>query len=578
MAVKFGIRNYSRSGNTITFTVVALNANGSIDTGYTGPFELTGFNFSGSGTYEFNANHQGQRFITVTIGNPNSLALIDADFPGSRASANLAITAPVGTFGPVYLQETGDHLIIGNVGNEAYYGNDGNDLFMFQQGGDDFASGGGGDDGFYFGAAYTLADRVEGGAGTRDQIALQGNYQGAFGPGVTLGSMPGVEMVVLLPGNDTRFGDFSGSLYNYIVVADGNTVVSENRLTIQANTLQAGELFYFDGSATSIDYIIYGGRGFNGLVTGSGNDGFFFGDGRFNNDVVDGNGGSDQLGLQGNYTGANAISFGGGQLLDMEFIVLLSASDNRFGASGGTVGYDLTMHDGNVAAGQRMIIQGNTLKAGETLTFNGAAELDGGFQIFSGRGDDVLSGGQGADEIWGGAGADTITGNGGADVLRGGAGNDLFVYNFASDSTDSARDEIADFALGDIIRLSGLAANSGGGSFAFIGSNDPTGARQVQVVQFEAAATVNVYIDGDAIPDLVINVTLLGGHALGIGDFSGVGVMQHPAQAFDGVLDRAHKLWDHDVSGGVLYRLGDPDLIETPDALHALPSTSDLLL
>jgi len=37
-----------------------------------------------------------------------------------------------------------------------------------------------------------------------------------------------------------------------------------------------------------IDFTVYAGRGFNGMLGGTGNDGFFFGDGRFNDDVVDG--------------------------------------------------------------------------------------------------------------------------------------------------------------------------------------------------------------------------------------------------------------------------------------------------
>ena len=37
MAVKFGIRNYSRNGNKVTFALVA-NADGSIDTNFTGGF------------------------------------------------------------------------------------------------------------------------------------------------------------------------------------------------------------------------------------------------------------------------------------------------------------------------------------------------------------------------------------------------------------------------------------------------------------------------------------------------------------------------------------------------------------
>ena len=80
------------------------------------------------------------------------------------------------------------------------------------------------------------------------------------------------------------------------------------------------------------------------------------GTGRFNaGDTVNGGGGSDQIGLQGDFAGGSALTFGAGQLTSVEFLVLMSASDTRFG--GGNVGqsfsYDVTMSDGNVAAGQR---------------------------------------------------------------------------------------------------------------------------------------------------------------------------------------------------------------------------------
>ena len=577
MAVKFGIRNYSRVGNQVTFTLVALNADGTIDTNYTGAFTWGLNGMSDPGLALFSAGDMGQRTYTTTILDPNVRTGVAANFPGSANGANLSVSPPGGTPG-VSFGNAGDHLLVGGAGNDTINGNNGNDLFLLQQGGNDTVHGGGGDDGFYFGAAYTVADVVNGGAGTRDQVALQGNYAG----GVTLGSLVGVEMVVLLPGNDNRFGG-GGGPFSYAIVADANTVVSGNRITVQANTLRASENFSFDGSASGIDFLIYAGLGANFLTGGSGDDGFFFGQFRFTpNDFVNGGGGSDQLGLQGSYLGASAINFGAGQVTNVEFIVLLSASDNRFGAFGGIVNYDLTMHDSMVAAGQSMVIQANTLRAGETFIFNGSFENDGSFRIFSGAADDFIVGSQNADEIWGGAGNDFIVGTGGADILRGGAGNDTFSYREITDSTPGARDQILDFASGDLISLAALASNTGGGNFTFIGDGAQTGARQVQVSQTGNQATVNVYLDGDANPDMVIDVTLLGGLVLGIGDFSGVSAMQRldqPKDAFDTLSGGGlSKLWSHEASGAAMFRLGDPDLIDMPGALHALPGSSDLLI
>jgi Ca2+-binding RTX toxin-like protein len=93
--------------------------------------------------------------------------------------------------------------------------------------------------------------------------------------------------------------------------------------------------------------------------------------------------------------------------------------------------------------------------------------LAGGDLLTGSIGDDILHGAAGNDTINGGNGADTINGgadndssNGGFgfDELSGGAGVDTFVYNFASQGTDS----ILDFVSGtDKLEIS--ASGFGGG-------------------------------------------------------------------------------------------------------------------
>jgi methionine-rich copper-binding protein CopC len=460
--------------------------------------------------YRGNLNVNGSDTLTVTTSDNGS-----SGSGGTRTDTDT-----------VAISLAPDNVINGDGGNNNLDGTPLGDLFDLRQGGNENVRGFDGNDGFYFGAAYTVADIVDGGAGNLDQIGLQGNYSG----GVTLGSMAGVEMLVLLSGANAGFGDTANNLYDYVIGVDQNTVVSGNKLIIQANQLRAGEDLTFNGSASGIDVLIYGGSGTDLLTGGSGSEGFYFGQGRFNaSDVVNGGGGTmDQFGLQGNFTGANAITFGSGQLVGLEFIVLMSASDNRFGSVGGTAAYDLTMHQNNVLSGQRMVISANTLTAGENLTFRGGAETDGSFRIFSGRGDDNLQGSQTGDEIWGQEGNDIIAGNGGADTLRGGLGNDTFVYALASDSTAAARDQVFDFAQLDKIDLTALAANSGVAGFTFIGGSSPSGAGQLQVVQNGNAATVNLFIDGDATADLVIELTVTDGHQLTAADFNGI--VAPPAQ------------------------------------------------
>ena len=57
----------------------------------------------------------------------------------------------------------------------------------------------------------------------------------------------------------------------------------------------------------------------------------------------------------------------------------------------------LTDEDANVAAGQTLTVNAGALGAANTLTFNGAAEIDGKLAITGGAGNDVLTGGAGAD-------------------------------------------------------------------------------------------------------------------------------------------------------------------------------------
>jgi Ca2+-binding RTX toxin-like protein len=387
------------------------------------------------------------------------------------------------------------------------------DLISLIDGGDDIAEGGEGNDNFLLGASMTAADQIVGGAG-RDVVAIQGSYSG-----LVLGStsLIGVEIIGFLPGSDTRFGAPGSEFYSYALTTHDANVAAGEQLTLQFNTLRAGENVTFNGSAeTDGIFFTFAGQGVDILVGGQQSDRFFFGaDRRFGaSDKVDGQGGSDdQFALQGDYSGANAVVFAADTLLQIEKIGFLSAGDSRFG-SGSADGfdYDITMHDGNVAAGQRLIVQANNLKSSgtldETLIFNGSAETDGSFNIFAGEGNDTILGGAGADSISGRGGDDRIVGGGGADTLRGDAGNDVFAYLAVSDSGTGSADSIIGFTTGDRIDLSAIDAQAGGGddAFTYIGSQTFTAAGQVRVTQTGSGSwLVEADVNGDALADLSIN-------------------------------------------------------------------------
>jgi hypothetical protein len=420
-----------------------------------------------------------------------------------------------------------DDRLQGTAGNDTLGGTPQGDFFMLQNGGEDSASGGLGDDGFYIGGALSAGDRIDGGTGN-DQVGLQGSYGAAGTPFVfDAGNFSGIEMLVLLPGDDARFVSAPGVSFSYFLkTVDGNVAAGE-QLAVSFNTLRAGENVGFDGSAeTDGSFLIFGGLGNDTLIGGQQTDGFYFGFGRWGaGDSVDGQGGPlDQLGLQGVYTGANAITFGAGQIANIEMLVLLSGGVTRFGSGGAPYGYDITMNDGNVANGATMYISANTLTADETLTFNGTAESDGRFVVYGGAGNDVVTGSAGNDEIRGAGGNDTITGGLGADTLYGGTGNDTFAYLASGDSTAASMDRILDFGSGDRIDLSAIDAdgNAGNGNsaFTYIGNSAFTNvAGQLRAVLDGGVWKVEGDIDGDGIADLVIEVTTTGGHELVPVDF-----------------------------------------------------------
>ena len=171
------------------------------------------------------------------------------------------------------------------------------------------------------------------------------------------------------------------------------------------------------------DDFIYAQLGGSDTVNGgNGADKAYFGAAWGAGDSFDGGAGADVLILQGNYT----LNSGFGAITSVDKVRLLSASETQYGyLGGGSFDYSITTADSDVPAGQRMIVEGVTLAAGEELYFDGSAELDGSFQVFGGAANDILIGSQMDDHLLGGAGVDFLTGNAGADRLRGGAGGDV---------------------------------------------------------------------------------------------------------------------------------------------------------
>jgi Ca2+-binding RTX toxin-like protein len=464
------------------------------------------------GTLTYNPNGKFDYLVSAatasSTGATNSSA---TDSFGYTLNGGSATTVTVTING---VDGTNDQLR-GDSGDNTITGTSAGDIFNLSQGGHDTASGGGGDDGFFFGAALDASDSVDGGTGTNNQVGVQGDYAG-----LTLGAnnLVNIQSLVILSGSDTRFGDDGTHSYHYNLTTVDANVAAGKTLTVNGNTLHAGESLTFNGSAeTDGKFLFYGGQGTDSLTGGQQSDAFFFGlAGRFAaSDHVDGQGGADdQMGLQGDYS--SQIVFSNSSMVNIETLVLLSASDARFAPPGTNYSYNLKLADGNVAAGQTLTVNGNNLHAGESMTIDGSLETNGTFRFIAGAGDDTLTGGTGADQFYG---------RGGHDVMTGGAGNDTFYFMATTDSTNSVAtmDQITDFTTGDHIDLSAIDADStqgGDQAFTFIDAAAFTHhAGELRVTGAGNSWTVQIDTDGDGNADMSIALTTPGGHAFTGSDF-----------------------------------------------------------
>ncbi|HEX8616975.1 MAG TPA: Ig-like domain-containing protein, partial [Thermoanaerobaculia bacterium] len=201
------------------------------------------------------------KFVTLTDNSSGAVNTSKTDsFNYTLTNGNTAtVTITInGVAGP------GDRLE-GDGTDNTITGTPQSDFFLLQQGGDDKAYGLAGNDNFYIGGAMTSADVIDGGSGS-DTLALQGNYAA-----LTLGAgVVGLELIALMPGDDTRFGGNGKSYYDYNITSVDENVAAGTQLQIDAGRLREGEDFTFDGSAeTDGSFRIAGGYGDEDLTGGA---------------------------------------------------------------------------------------------------------------------------------------------------------------------------------------------------------------------------------------------------------------------------------------------------------------------
>lgn len=317
---------------------------------------------------------------------------------------------------------------LGTAGDDDFTGTSGDDNFNLHQGGEDTATGLGGNDIFSMGATLDAGDSLNGGTGS-DAVFLRGDYSHrlTFGAGTIT--------------NIARLAVGAG--FDYNLATNDATVASGGKMVIDASKLGEGDTLTFNGSAeTNGHFHIFGGAGDDVVTGGNGGDGFdmrfaggedrFLGGGgddlilggaNFDaGDEINGGGGAKNiLRLDGDYSGG--LTFAASTMHNIDVIQLHPGND-----------YDLTLAGSSLPA-NRLLIRGDHLGAGDTLTFDGE-HAKGRLHMDSGAGDDTLTGGAFHDVLQGNLGADTMTGRGGADS---------FVYTAAAQSSLASMDHITDF-------------------------------------------------------------------------------------------------------------------------------------
>jgi Ca2+-binding RTX toxin-like protein len=218
--------------------------------------------------------------------------------------------------------------------------------------GQDILTGGGESDGFFFGdGRFAATDRVDGGGGADDQLALRGDY----GSGITLAAdtVAGVETIALISATDLRFGELGGTFRYSLTLNDGN-VAAGRQLTVTGAMLAAGETMTVDGAAeTDGSFRFIGGGAADRLTGGAGDDIIFGGLGA---DQMVGNGGADRFlytdTAQSTISATDLIGqFASGDVID------LSAIDAIAGGGGADDAFTFIGTAAFTAAGQVRLVQ-----------------------------------------------------------------------------------------------------------------------------------------------------------------------------------------------------------------------------
>lgn len=343
-AVRFIIRNYLRDGLTISFDLVAVDANGAVDSAFTGTAAFLGTNTTIPGlpaSYAFTAGDAGVHRFSTTIQTTDNVRIVATG--GALASANIYI----GGAGPDSFtgDAGGDVFDPGGGTNNPLTGNAGEDTF-YLRGGINTIAGGDGIDRLIFdmrGNGFGLTNA----APITDDPA--GGSQGAYSNGVDASvNFTGIENITILTDNNahdritTGNGDdeyYQRALDNPHYLDDtANLGGGTDRISFDARGINGGVSFLAFGFDGTGGLGIYG----NGKLGFTGVERFFLQGGNAADDLLgydiddrlEGNAGNDRIRGHGGHddlrggAGADVID-GDGR------ITLLLAADNQNNAGTG---------------------------------------------------------------------------------------------------------------------------------------------------------------------------------------------------------------------------------------------------
>ena len=333
------------------------------------------------------------------MGGSNSYNLTFAD------AITTALTVDASAAASLTFDATGDtttaFTITGSAGNDTITGGGEADTFNMAGGGSDTVHGNGGNDVFNFGTSFNGGDNVDGGTGSD---TLEFGIAGDFGvPSISDANISHVETLIL---------DTTGNLNTLSIFGDLTT--GGGTLSIQTNETQ-----FFDVDLTNATTGL-----FNFTDNGPGHDGVLFA-GNFNvGDHLSATEGatlfpSDNLSLDGDYTGANALVFTDSTISGFGGISLRGGS------------FDITLTDANITGAGLDIDATNLTSGTDTVTLDDTAETSSTLFFDGGAGNDVVKAGAGSALLDGWAGNDQLSGNG-HDLFDGGAGTDTITINTAN--------------------------------------------------------------------------------------------------------------------------------------------------